>query len=267
MPGQIDIYDSAYGDFNQQVLAEVRRETYGEDIGQNSWTTAEEYDTFHRWLDLAPRAHVLEVASGSGGPALYLARSHDCRLTGIDISEEGVNAARQAALAAQVDADFRFANVDDHLPFEAQSFDAVMCIDAMNHFRDRLHVLKECHRVLKAGGRVLFTDPVVPTGPVSNEELAARSSVGFFLFVPPEVTERLITDAGFTLIRREDLTENTELTSGRWRAARQRHQADLLKFEGEEHFEAFQGFLSIVHQLAHERRLSRLAFVAEKRAA
>jgi hypothetical protein len=113
----------------------------------------------------------------------------------------------------------------------------------------------------------LFTDPVVPTGPVSNEELAARSSVGFFLFVPPEVTERLITDAGFTLIRREDLTENTELTSRRWHAARQRHQSDLLKIEGEEHFEELQVFLSMVYQLAHERRLSRLAFVAEKRAA
>lgn len=266
MSNRVDLYKSTYGNFKEQVLAEIRRETYGQDIGQSSWITTDEYDTFYRWLGLSSQVHVLEVASGSGGPALYLARTHRCRVTGIDINDEGLNTARQAALAAQIDAEFRFADADKSLPFEADSFDAVMCIDSMNHFRNRLHVLCEWHRVLKAGGRVLFTDPVVLTGPVSGEELAVRSSIGFFLFVPPEVTERLIKDAGFALLRREDATGNIELTSGRWHAARQRHQDDLLKLEGEDRFEGLQSFLAAVHKLTRERRLSRFVFVAEKRA-
>jgi hypothetical protein len=69
MSNRVDLYNSTYGNFKEQALAEVRRETYGEDIGQNSWLTAEEYDKFYRWLELAPELHVLEVASGSGGPA------------------------------------------------------------------------------------------------------------------------------------------------------------------------------------------------------
>lgn len=264
MSDRVDLYDSTYGNFNERVLAEIRRETYGEDIGQNSWITSDEYDAFYRWLGLAPHAHLLEVASGSGGPALYLARTHGCRITGIDINKEGLKTARQAAAAAQMEADFRFADADGSLPFGAESFDAVMCIDSMNHFHDRLHVLREWHRVLKPGGRMLFTDPVVLTGPVSNEELAVRSSIGFFLFVPLEVTERFIQDAGFTLLHREDATGNIELTSGRRYAARERHRDDLLKLEGEERFDGLQRFLAAVHKLTHARRLSRFVFVAEK---
>ena len=55
-----------------------------------------------------------------------------------------------------------------------------MCMDSMNHFRDRLSYLRSWQRVLKSGKRAVFTDPVVITGPVSNEELAARSNIGFF---------------------------------------------------------------------------------------
>ena len=87
MSKQVDLYNSTYGNFQERVLAEIRRETYGEDIGQNSWITTDEYDTFYGWLNLAPGNHVLEIASGSGGPALYLAKKFECRITGIDINE------------------------------------------------------------------------------------------------------------------------------------------------------------------------------------
>ena len=70
--------------------------------------------------------------------------------------------------------------------------------------------------MLKPGGRAAFTDPVVVTGLVSNEELAVRSSVGFFLFGPPGVNEQLIADAGLELVKRDDVTENTAAIAGRW---------------------------------------------------
>jgi len=139
-----------------------------------------------------------------------------------------------------------------------------MCVDSMNHFHDRLRYFREWHRVLKSGKRALFTDPVVITGPVSNEELGARSNIGFFLFVPLEVTQRFIREAGFKLVRCEDVTGNIQLTSGRWQASRQRHREDLIQIEGEERFEGLQKFLSTVHKLTRERRLSRFVFLVEK---
>src|SRR5574341_135263 len=265
MSKPVDLYNSTYGNFKEQVLTEVRQETYGEDIGQNSWITTDEYDTFYSWLKLSTGDHILEVASGSGGPALYLAKKFKCRITGLDINEEGLKTANQSALDANIaDAKFQFADVNQRLPFDADTFDAVMCVDSMNHFHNRLGYLQEWYRVLKSGKRTLFTDPVVITGPVSNEELAARSNIGFFLFVPLEITKNLIKEASFKLIHCEDVTGNIELTSGRWHASRQRHREDLIKIEGEERFEGLQIFLSTVHILTSERRLSRFVFLAEK---
>lgn len=264
MSKQVDLYNSTYGNFQEQVLAAIRRETYGEDIGQNSWITTDEYDTFYSWLDLSAGDHVLEVASGSGGPALYLAKKFKCRITGLDINEEGLKTANQAAREANItDAKFQYADVNQRMPFDDATFDAVMCTDSMNHFRDRLGYLKEWRRVLKTGRRVLFTDPVVITGPVSNEELAARSNIGFFLFVPLDVTKQYIQEAGFNLLRCEDATANIELTSRRWHAARERHREDLIKIEGEERFDGLQKFFSTVHKLTSERCLSRYVFLAE----
>lgn len=267
MTNQVDLYNSTYTNFKERVLREIRLETYGEDIGQNSWITADEYDAFYGWLRLSSKAHILDAASGSGGPAIYLARKFGCRITGIDINEEGVATARQAALDADVrDVDFQFADVDKHLPFDNETFDAVMCIDSMNHFRNRKGVLTEWYRVLKTGGRILFTDPVVITGTVSNEELAARSRIGYFLFVPLEETKQAIRSAGFNLLRCEDVTANLELVSGRWHASRERHQDALIQIEGKERFDGLQGFLATAHMLSSERRLSRFVFVAEKNA-
>ena len=213
MSNQVDLYNNTYGNFKEQVLAAVRQETYGKDIGQNSWITTDEYDTFCGWLNLSPGDHVLEIASGSGGPALYLAEKFKCQITGLDINEEGIKTANQYALEANIpNATFQLVDINLGLPFENESFDAIMCMDSMNHFRDRLGYLREWQRVLKAGKRALFTDPVVITGPVSNEELAARSSIGYFLFVPLEVTKQLIEQAGFKLLRCEDVTGNIELT-------------------------------------------------------
>ncbi len=265
MSKQVDLYNSTYGNFQEQVLTEIRQETYGEDIGQNSWITTDEYDIFYSWLNLSTGDHVLEIASGSGGPALHLAEKFKCRITGLDINEEGIKTANQTAIDAnRIDVKFQLADVNQRLPFDDETFDAVMCVDSINHFRNRLGYLQEWQRVLKTGKRALFTDPVVITGPVSNEELAARSNIGFFLFVPLEVTKDLIKEAGFKLIRCEDVTGNIELTSGRWHASRQRHHEDLVKIEGEERFEGLQKFLSTVHKLTSERRLSRFVFLVEK---
>ncbi len=265
MTKQVDLYNSTYGNFEEQVLAEIRRDTYGEDIGQNSWITTDEYDQFYGWLNLPSKGHILEVASGSGGPSMYLARKFGCRITGIDINENGIETSNKAAQSsAAVDVKYQFADVDRRLPFDDATFDAVMCMDSINHFRDRLGVLREWQRVLKPGGRVLFTDPVVITGAVTNEELAARSSIGFFIFMPLDWTEKYIREAGFNLLKREDVTGNIELTSGRWHESRAKRREALIQIEGEERFEGLQKFAGTVYKLTSERRLSRFVFLAGK---
>src|SRR4051812_10437491 len=98
----MEFYKGAYGNFETDVLAEIRRETYGEDLGQSSWITVDEYDMFCGWLKIGPESKVLETASGSGGPALYLAHKFGCSVTRIDINQEGVDNANHLAKAQAI---------------------------------------------------------------------------------------------------------------------------------------------------------------------
>jgi hypothetical protein len=77
----------------------------------------------------------------------------------------------------------------------------------------------------------------------------------------------LIDEAGFRLVRQEDVTANAALVAGRWHRARQAHRDELLPMEGEERFEGLQRFFQSVHDLTRERRLSRIAYLVEKPAA
>lgn len=260
------LYDT-YGHFEAEVLARVREKTYGEDFGQNSWTTGDEYRRWAAWLDLDEGSHALEVASGAGGPAIFLAGLCTCRVTGIDLNVHGVTAAIQRAEAAGVSdrVAFEVADAAARLSFDDGCFDAILCVDAANHLPDRLFVLREWHRVLAPGGKALFTDPVVITGLVSNEELAQRSAVGHFVFAPPKVNERLIDESGFALLRREDGSENAAMISKRWHDARAEDRDALVRIEGEEHFAGVQRFLAVVHRLTSERRLSRFVYLIQKR--
>jgi SAM-dependent methyltransferase len=264
--GPVDLYNNAYGDFASDVEAAVRRETYGEDLGQTSWMTAPEWLGFADRLRITQESQVLEVGSGSGGPAVYLALARGCRITGVDINEHGVRNAVQLAEARGI-ADrtrFRLLDANQPLPFSEASFDAVVSNDAICHISQRLSALRDWHRVLRPGGRMLFTDALVITGIVSHEELAIRSSIGFYLFVPPGENERLLREAGFTDIQLEDVTDNAAEVSRRRRDARARYRDALVAREGEANYEGLQRFLDCVHTLSVERRLSRYAYLAEK---
>ncbi len=266
MSDYVDLFDSTYSNFAATILEQVRRETFGEDIGQNSWLTDDEYLRFFNWLELKSSFNVLEVACGSGGPALFMARTIGCHIIGIDNNENGIATANKMVQEQGLDTQVRFRLTDagQPLPFEDEMFDSIVCIDAINHFPDRLRVLKEWFRLLKPDGRILFTDPIIITGLVSNEEIAARSSIGYFLFPPFGEDERLLKEAGFELIRCEDVTENEAKVSKLWRDARMKRRDDLIKIEGEKTFEGLQQFLAIVYRLSSERRLSRFVFVARR---
>jgi SAM-dependent methyltransferase len=266
MAARVDLFTNTYTNFTDEVLATIRAETYGEDIGQHSWVTADEYAGYARSLGLNAASKVLEIASGSGGPALFLAGRFGCRVVGVDVNSNGVATARRSALRAGL-ADrvsFLVADAAHSLPYADDAFDALLCIDSMNHFPDRGDSYEEWYRVLKPGGRAVFTDPVVVTGPVTNDELAQRSSIGLFVFLPRGLNEELIVKTGFRIVSQTDASENAALVSRQWREARLRFRDDLLRIEGEERFEGIQKFLGTVHKLTRERRLSRIAWVVEK---
>lgn len=259
-------YDKTYASFADKVLQDVRYDAFGEDIGQNSWLLADEFRRFFTLLKLGSSSNVLEVASGSGGPACYLARSVGCLVTGIDLNPNAVGNANKTAKDQGLNslANFLQADASEPLRFEDEAFDAIYCIDSVNHFHSRPQLLKEWNRVLKRGARLLFTNPITVTGIISNEEVAVRSSIGYFLFTPPAEDERLIRSSGFNLLSKEDSTENVVTISKRWLESRSRHRDDLIRIESEQTFTGTQRFLDVAYTVSKERRLSRFTYVAEK---
>ena len=269
-PGPVDLYGAQYTNFATDLYARIRTAAVGQgvsqDIGQNGWLTADEQDVFLDWLELEPASRVLDVACGSGGPTLRIAASRGCRVSGIDIHAEGIAQARRyAAERGLADrAEFLVTDGGAALPFEDDAFDAITCIDAINHLPDRAAVLGEWRRVLRPGGRLLYTDPIIVTGPLTGEEIAVRASIGFFLFVPPGLNEALLARCGFDVHRADDRTENMAAIAHRWHEARAAHESELCRIEGDARYHGQQRFLEVAALLARERRLSRFAFLAVK---
>lgn len=111
--------------------------------------------------ELGPDSHVLDLGSGYGGAARYLARSFGCRVTALNLSE--VENSRNRQMSKEQGLDHLIEVVDgsfESIPFPGNSFDVVWSQDAILHSGDREKVLSEAARVLKPGGELVFTDPM-----------------------------------------------------------------------------------------------------------
>src|SRR5215468_1441467 len=205
----IDLYNSSYGNYALTTYGEIRQETYGEDYGQTSWVTTAESHEIPKLLKLSNTSSVLEIGCGSGGYAVHLAKSVGCRIVGLDINAEGIRNANALAEQARVGAKAEFQQADVSQPLRQQdgTFDAVYSNDVLCHVQHRAQVFANLFRVLKPGGRFLFSDALVIGGLVSHEEIATRSSIGMYFFSPPGENERLVKEARFRLLEARDTTE------------------------------------------------------------
>lgn len=265
MPPPVDLYNNAYAHYDSDVYRQIRIATYGQDLGQAGWTTTEESNEIPHTLQLSPHSHVLEIGCGSGRYALQIVSTFGCRILGLDVNVPGIHNATQLATAQNLSdrARFQVADASQPLPIADATFDAAFSNDVLCHISARLSLLRELARVLKPAARLLFSDALIIAGVVSHQELAARSSVGYYLFSPPGENERLLTQAGFRVLNVLDTTANAASIAQCWHDARQARAESLQSIEGSENFRGLQQFLSTVHTLTNERRLLRLLYIAE----
>lgn len=266
MSTKVDLYNGAYGNYEAELYRQIRIETYGDDLGQTSWVTTEESDQIPQMLNLASQSSVFELGCGSGRYALQLAKKCGCRVLGVDINESGVRTARRLAEAAHMSSTCCFDQCDASkpLPYADCDFDSAFSNDVLCHIPSREHILRELLRILRPGGRLVFSDALVINGVVSSRELAIRSSIGNYVFLPTGLNEQLIEQAGFRLIHADDTTASASLIGKRWHDARESRRTALITLEGEANFDGLQQFLDCVHTLTSERRLLRMLYTAQK---
>lgn len=266
MPANVDLYDNAYGHYDADPYRQIRLETYGDDLGQTSWVTTEESREIPRTLGLTRESYVLEVGCGSGRYALQVGATMGCRVLGVDINQPGIETARQLAMAQNLLARVQFEKGDasTKLTYADATFDAAFANDVLCHVPGRAGVLGEVFRVLRAGGKFLFSDALVIGGTISHQEIASRSLIGYYIFSPPGENERLLEQQGFRVLSVTDTSQNAATIAKRWHDAREKRKAALVAMEGEANFAGLQQFLSAVHTLTGEGRLRRYLYVAKK---
>jgi sarcosine/dimethylglycine N-methyltransferase len=162
---------------------------------------------------------VLDVGSGVGGPARYLAATYGCRVAGVDLSEPFVDAARylteRTGQSGQVS--FQTASALE-LPFEEGRFDAVLLQHVAMNIADRSRLYREVRRVLKPGGRFATFDVVLLNGEPLYPLPWARTPATSFLLTA-EGTREAVEATGFRTLVWQDDTEAAKGWSVQLRAS------------------------------------------------
>jgi ubiquinone/menaquinone biosynthesis C-methylase UbiE len=271
--GVIHFYDT-HPINEDEILAKLRAR--GDDPDKLTQDQLKDFDQDHYGgIDvvdaLADRAgiqashHVLDVCSGMGGPARWLAHRIGCRVTGLDFTLSRVEAAqrltRRVGLADRVD--FRHGDATA-MPFAANSFDVVISQEAWLHVPDKPAVIAECARVLKPGGTLAFTDVSLRVPLSENEEARMASEMHAPGVASTERYLTLLRENGLKLNGNEDLSDLwTDTLVKRLAMYRGLRDTTVAKF-GEAHFAAWDSTYSFFVGLFSAGKLGGARIVARK---
>jgi len=183
---------------------------------------------------------VLDVCSGMGGPARYLAWKTGCDVTGLDLTASRVEGATELTRAARLSGSVRFVHGDAlAMPFEDASFTLAMAQESFAHIPDKPRLLAECARVLRPRGRLVFSD-ILQRGNLSAEDgKRLYEGMAFSEIATAESYAAQLRSRGMAVVRLVDLTEEwTRILVERHAMYRSLESQTVARL-GREHFERY----------------------------
>jgi SAM-dependent methyltransferase len=203
---QRDRFDELYVRAQSPVILSIERSVCGCDYGGTSWTTRDEAERIGAILGLRPGLRLLDLGAGSGWPALYLAKTSGCDIALVDLPLSGLRIAAQRAVTDHIAGSCWVAVADAAgLPFPDASFDAVNHSDVLCCLREKRAVLQACRRVIRSGGRMVFS--VISVAPGLSRDDYARAVANGPEFIESETDyPTLLAETGWTGLDREDIT-------------------------------------------------------------
>ncbi len=146
---------------------------------------------------LTPGTRVLDVGSGLGGPARFLAVSCDCDVTGVDLMPEFCDVASELSRRTGLAERTRFRQGDAlALPFDDGAFDCAWTIQAQMNIADKRRFYGEIARVLRAGGKFVFQDICAGDGRPLDFPVPWASEAGQSHLIAPQELRALLVTVG-----------------------------------------------------------------------
>jgi len=184
---------------------------------------------FGKALAFPSGAHVLDIGSGIGGPARYLAETFGVTVTGIDLTPEYVTLAN--ALTARVGLSGRVTCREGNalaLPFADGSFDGAYTIHVAMNIADKATMIREARRVLKPGATFGVYDVMRAGAGDLPYPLPWAMTAETSFVEPPAAYRRWLADAGFTIVSERDRTAEVVEVIARNRARLEREGPSTL---------------------------------------
>jgi ubiquinone/menaquinone biosynthesis C-methylase UbiE len=252
---------------NDGVALDTVSEEILKNYDQDHFGGIEAVDILAEKAGVQAHSHVLDVCSGMGGPARYLAHYYGCRVTGLDITESRFHSSRRLTQRVKLDHLVNFQLGDaTAMPFTDNAFDIVIGQEAWAHVPNKPKLIGECARVLKAFGTLAFTDILNKPALTDLQAERLQREMSFFNLASADDYVRLLQQKGFELISQDDLSANwTEILQQRLAMYRSLKDKTIDKF-GETHFLRWDETYSFFVGLYASGQLGGGRFVARRNA-
>lgn len=157
---------------------------------------------------LGPGMHVLDLGAGVGGASRFIASVCNCQVTGVDLTQEFVDVARELTARCGLADRIEFHQGDAlALPFDDAVFDHVWSHNVTMNIEDKTGLAREVGRVLKPGGHFSCSEiNLGPTGDLHFPVPWANDPSSSFLVTPDEMKSALEA-GGLKVLQQIDLNE------------------------------------------------------------
>lgn len=169
-------------------------------------------------LDVSAADHVLDIGSGIGGPARYMAHRFSCRVMGIDLTAEFCEVARHLTRVLGLESQVAFEQANAlSMPFANASFDGAYSMNVSMNIAHKLKFYEEIHRVLRPGAWLVLSELALgPGGSPDYPTPWAKTAESSFLVSPSETLKGL-ESSGFAVQSSRETTEEAMASSARSR--------------------------------------------------
>jgi ubiquinone/menaquinone biosynthesis C-methylase UbiE len=151
---------------------------------------------------------VVDFCAGLGGPSRYLAHRYGADVTGIELTPARVKGAEELTRRVGLQDRVRLIEGDVmQVPLADGSVDVVISQEALLHVPDKPRALAEAYRILKPGGRIVFTDWIAHRSLDEADTALMWQGMAVRTLYSLPVYARLIGEAGFAVMSVEDLTK------------------------------------------------------------